>query len=345
MYQGAYETGEIRELAQEAQTYVNESANEAEAVDRGVEVIGILNESIDYFQQSVVLQGLYKRAFILKEGKSKRFLDSKPFIGISDGFMVADFRTSFSQIPETKRQKSLLAEMQEFTDGHYVVCHRVMSGAGKRVEPDSLIVEDVSAYAMAPIGSAAVFPHRIEAVDELMTPERQDEAQRIIASAGPFYRDLMDKIEADIAHEDIVKGLMYSARKFRGICENGDHFVKSAAVARLSALTLERLQSQVIMISGNLPTSLIIKDGTLLPASLVKHSYYVFAPERVATAPFFKQPKPGAAPEYEKYHGLYLMGRLLNNFGESSDPILLPLEHMHETEILKASRPITQVNT
>jgi len=339
MYSDAYETGDVRELALEGQVYVNESRHEAEAVDRAAEVIVTLNETADYYQDVVALHGLYKRAFFIKNGEAKRFLDNRPFLGISDGFMVADFRTSFDDIPDTPRQRTLLSEMEEFTDGHYVVCHRVKTGDGRSISTDGLVVADISAFTMAPIGTSAVFPEKPHALDELLTEERQQEAERIISSAGPFYKETLEKIEMDLSHEDVIKGLIYAARKFRGMCEHGDDIVKAAALARISALTLDRLDEQVVMLSGNLPMSLMVKNNLVVPASLSKQSHYVFAPERLATAPYYKQPELGGHPVYEESHALYLLGRLLDESGETSDPLLLPLEHMHETEIIKAIRP------
>lgn len=272
MSHGGYEVSQVREMAIEAQAYLNDARDPTDAAKRGLEIVDLLDNAADYNNEYVALYGLYKRAYLLKDGSSKKFLDDSPIYGISDGFMVSDFGFVAKDLPDTPRQRDLLAKMEEFTDGPYAVFHRLKTGGGQQIGDDGLVVRDISVYAAAPIGSAAVFPNRIEPVDELLAEEHLEEAERVIASAGPFFKDMMERIEYDLKNVDVIEGLIFAARKFRGICEAGDKIVRSAALTRLSALTVEHLRGKTILASENIPLSLMIKDDVLTPVSFIKKS-------------------------------------------------------------------------
>lgn len=336
-----YSLDDLKELAFEADVYVNESSNPTTASKRSTEVIGLLNETAEalYTAQQVSIYGIYKAAkpVMTSEGlwASRTYLEKGLLSGLASGFIVVDYETHFNDVLGVDREQynDLYQQLRERSLGRYGVSHLLLLNE-RPLQSRDLLHQAVNHYgALAPIATSSLFVDGDEAYvpPEKMEAYKYQEGRRTIESADPLIQSFMSELEIKLLQSgDPLTSLASVARDFRRVSNNVNEALRIAMTRRIKEVVLDNIAGAVYRFENGMPLSLLAspKNTNATPCTFSPDAPYVIYLREIGRAPYYQDAAKPHDVRYDTEEALYVTGSFIANGYVMDDTFFIPLEHI-----------------
>jgi hypothetical protein len=334
MSENSYSLEDLRELAVEADIYVNEPTRLKTRKSRIKEVIPMLDEVAGplYIDKPVRVFGVHGRAEFQRETSTiKQYLSPGQVKGISEGFIVVNYEQLAQQVHQDgdERQSRLISEIQERSVGALGVSHLVRRQIITANRPDYLTSVHYINRAIAPISSSFLFPEESQSA-LLANEERLEELIRILRVSSPESAKAFAKMQNALVNApDPLQGLSDCAADFKSFCEAGDDNAIAAAHDYLQIVAGPKLFGSVYTFADALPPSLIQPpQGRLAILQFPPENSYSMLVTNLVIAKDLVQKNDQLCMEGGR--ALYALGHLYDEGVIDSSSIYIPVEQLQD---------------
>lgn len=326
-------TGELLDLAFQAEAYINGSARkQRQKIRRAVTQLNVAASDL-YLGTAVNLTGLMVSASPTPRRESPELVEThleyRSVDGAAAGFTVLDLEDDLAPISANldSQELELLDVLRERTYGRFAICHLV-SYLGGNWEPKTMLTStDVTYRAAGPIATSRLFT--TNGTDKIPLSERHREVGRIIDTLPDSQQKLLNHICTQVVEsDDPMTDLAASGRKLRAL------FTQANEIDRLALMHVLDFHVDMVL-TGR---SFLFERG--LPASIEpvggdSANFWTFDGKTpvslridgVANAQFYKDAEvPEATLTDER--SLYLRTTAWDEEGRTST-LLVPVEHLH----------------
>jgi hypothetical protein len=336
-----YSLDDLKELAIEADIYVNESSSPSVASQRSVEIMGLLNETAEglYTAQQVSIFGIYKAAkpVMTPEGlwASRTYLEKGALTGLASGFMVVDYETHFKDVLAVDKEQynDLYLQLRERSLGRYGVSHLLLLGE-RPLQSRDLLHQAINHYgALAPIATSSLFVDGDEAYvpPEKIEAYKYQEGRRTIESADPLIRSFMGELETKLLEsDDPLTSLASVAKDFRRVSNNVNEALRIAMTRRIKEVVLDSIAGAVYRFEKGMPLSLLKspKSTNATPCTFSPEAPYVIYLREIGRAPYYQDAAKPHDVKYDDQEALYVTGSFIADGYVMDDTFFIPLEHI-----------------
>jgi hypothetical protein len=330
-----YTLQQLRELAHDADTYLNQDDNPEQAKVRGREMINELDAASKGLTRGryVTLSGICKVSSprTPEEGIIKLVdtIELGQISGKGDGFTVCDFETDFDDIPLYEDgQGELLEQMRDQARGRYSICHLILNGTIPHSTSDYINQADVRYGSYTPVTSGDVFMDLPLAMED-----REHEISKILTQWEDIPRASLRAIDARLSEsDDPLRGLIMSAGEIRHLLTGLNPRDQLALADHLTITMIKGITGKRFAFPDGLPPSLRFLD-----ADTTKIGYfptgqtYTGLVEGLTIGTHYEEADNGQEARVTGQKGMFV--RMTMEERGSTIEVAVPLEHLSKYKV------------